>query len=143
MTIKQARSVDERDADLRQALRSLPELKAPPVLLPRVMDMAYGRVGLKSGFWHRWRWLTGTAAAIMTAAIFWRVWQFYETSLVPIVEFMAGVCHTIVVALSGPLIGIGPDGELNGIIFMAAGLLLIMYFTCIGLGTFVYRAIRR
>ncbi|HSW40334.1 MAG TPA: hypothetical protein VLL97_12675 [Acidobacteriota bacterium] len=136
--------MDDRDPALERALKSLPDQTAPPALLPRVMNIACARASRNRALWLQWRWLPATLAAVVAVALSRLGERFYETSLAPMLDRGIAIVSNILSALARPVIETVPYGEFNGFVPVAAVLLpVIMYLTCIGLGSFVYRAVRR
>jgi len=85
----------------------------------------------------------------MLALVAWLLWlgdKFYEAKINPALDYCLGICRTVFSALAGSLIGsnLGFGTEDYRFTLFAAGLLLLaMYITCVGVGSFVYRVVRR
>jgi hypothetical protein len=137
---------------LSRALQSLPERPAPPDLLPQVMArVRAGAAGNESGksWLQRALWLRVAASLLLSAPMLWVFFlgnRFYETDLSPALNRSAAISRTVLGAIASALGGthIVIDADVCRTILLAGGLILIsMYLTCIGVGTFIYRTVRR
>ncbi len=148
----QPQSSGNWDNALDRALKNLPEKPAPATLIPLVMSRIKAPI---EGRWHRrlwWQWpfwLRATSGVLLPALIvgLLSLWsRYYETEMSPAVDRGINVCQTVFYSLASALGGIPFqfDGEFCRIVFLTASLLLLgMYLTCIGVGTFIYRTVRR
>jgi hypothetical protein len=143
------------EAEISRQLKNLPELRAPESLVPGVLAAVERR---SSRPWYRcswWQWPVTLRVASAIALFALLAWlplvggHLWETSLNPVLSRWFGVAQTIAGSLASSLIavfrvksGFGP--ETLRLVFLSASLwLLVMYFTCVGVGTFVYRTVRR
>jgi hypothetical protein len=142
-------SPENWDAALGRALKNLPERQAPATLLPRVMAQAQSRAAEigHQRLWRRWTfWACATASALLLVLGAWLGGQFYENKISPVLVSSVDICRTVFHALAGSLIGKSfvLGDEVYHWALIAGGLLLMaMYITCIGVGSFVYRVVRR
>jgi hypothetical protein len=152
MDRKQHQSSENWDAALERALKSLAERQAPATLLPRVMAQVHVRTAEKwdPQPWRRWTfWAWTTTSMLMISLAAWLLWlggKFYEAKISPALDYGLGICRTVLGALAGSLIGsnFGVGSETYHFTLLAAALLLLaMYVTCVGVGSFVYRVVRR
>lgn len=145
---------DNWNETLSRALRSLPERPAPEALLPRVMEQVRARENARVSdtpyrlFWQRWpAWLRVTASALLAVLAAWIysfVIRFYETDVSSALDRGSAICQTVLCSFAQTLGGTWLGIDLCRIILPAAGLLMLgMYITCIGVGTVLYRAVRR
>jgi len=148
----QQSSLENWDKALNHALKNLPERPAPADLLPQVMArINEGAVEKQNQrLWRLWPlWLRVTVSASSVALMVWLSLlgtRFYEAGLSPALSRIADICRTVFVSLAGSLGGIPfvIDGEVFRILLMIATLYFLgMYLTCIGVGTFIYRTVRR
>jgi hypothetical protein len=146
MNSNKHQSPENWNTALDRALKNLPERPAPASLLPLVMAQVQERAAEK---WH-WRssafWLGALSGTLLLALVSWLGSRFYETSINPVLYQGVGACRTVFNALAGSLIGgsLNVSNETFRFTLIAAGLLLLaMYVTCVGVGSFVYRVVRR
>ncbi len=138
------------DSALERALKDLPERQAPPALLSQIMEQVNEHAVERSHqqVWRR-RWTWAATCALLLAIAIWFSWlggKFYETKINPVLDHCIGICRTIFSAIAGSLIGnnIGFGYEASHFTLIAVSLLLLaMYATCVGVGSFVYRVVRR
>jgi hypothetical protein len=139
---------ENEDAALSRALKNLPERTAPAALLPRVMLQAQERTDKK---WHRrlsprltvW---SGALLLALAGGLSWLCGRFYDANINPVLDHIAGACRTVFSVLVDSLLrgSFGFSEESCRFILIAFSILLpAMYITCIGLGAFVYRVVRR
>lgn len=137
---------------LSRALQNLPERKAPPNLLPQVMARVRAHAAEKESgksWLQRPLWLRVTASVLLSAPMLWFFFlgnRFYETDLSPALNRSAAISRTVLGALASALGGthIVIDADICHTILLAGSLILIsMYLTCIGVGSFIYRTVRR
>jgi hypothetical protein len=148
MNSDQHRSLDKWDAEFRRALKNLPEKPAPSELLPRVMGQVRVRAAEK---WHgRLRlWICAPASVLLISIAAWLSWlggNFYEDSIIPLLDHFSRTCQTIFSALTASLMGnsFGLGAGAYHFALAGAGLLMLaMYATCVGIGSCVYRVVRR
>jgi len=72
--------------------------------------------------------------------------RFYDARMSPALDRGADICRTVFISFASALGGIqiGFDIEACRFILLAVSLLLLgMYVTCIGVGTIIYRTVRR
>jgi hypothetical protein len=142
-------STENWDAALGRALNNLPERQAPATLLPRIMarTQAHAAGNRRQRLWKRWTfWASATASALLLVTGSWLGSQFYENKISPMLAGSVDICRTVFHALAGSLIGsnFGSGAEAYHFALMAGSLfLLIMYITCVGVGSCVYRVVRR
>ena len=150
MNSNQHKSAENWDAALGRALKDLPERQAPSALLSQVMAQVNAHAVERSNqqVWRR-RWTWATTCALLLAIAMWFSWlggKFYETNINPVLDRCIGICRTVFNALVGSLIGnnSGFGCEVSHFTLLAVSLLLLaMYVTCVGVGSFVYRVVRR
>jgi hypothetical protein len=152
MKSDQQQSPENWDAVLQRALKNLPERPAPVTLMPRVMAQVQVRAAekLHQRLWRRRMfWVRATASAMLlatAASLSWLGGKLYETNISPVLDCCVAICRTVFGALAGSLIGnsFSFSTEAYHFTLIAAGLLLLaMYVTCVGVGSFVYRVVRR
>ena len=140
------------DKALDRALKNLPEQTAPVDLIGHVMSQVNARIEEKwyQRLWWRWPlWLRATSSILLLALTVWLPSlgsQYYETNMFPALDRGINVCLMVLGSFKNALGGIpfGFDGEVCRIVFLTASLLLlVMYLTCIGVGTIIYRTVRR
>ena len=134
------------------ALKNLPERSAPADLLPQVMAKIQAqRDGNKPWLlWRHWPlWLRiSSAALVLTFVILLSLVgiRLYESSVIPAFTLVVHTCKTVFDTIAGIFIdnrtGIGRT-VFQYILPAVSFLLLGMYLTFIGLGTFLYRTVRR
>jgi len=148
----QHQQLENWDKELDRALKNLPEQQAPAGLVPSVMSQLNARIEEKwyRRLWWRWPlWLRAASSILMLALAVWLPSlgsRYYETSMIPALDRGISVCKTVFGPVAGALgvIPSGFDGDACRIVLLAAGLLLLMmYLTCIGVGTLIYRTVRR
>jgi hypothetical protein len=137
---------------LDRDLKNLPERPAPADLAARVMSQVNAQVSEKRRRHLRLQlplWLRTTAGVMLLAVIVWLSLigaRFYETRMSPALDRGADICRTVFGSFASALGGIpiGFNVEACRFIFLAVSLLLLgMYVTCIGVGTIIYRTVRR
>jgi hypothetical protein len=140
------------DKALDRALKNLPERPAPADLVSQVMSKVNTNTTMKLSrhLWWRWPlWLRLPAGILLPALIVWLSLlgtRFYETRMSPALSRSVDICRTVFESMTEAFTGIqfGFDGDTYRIIFFAVSLLMLgMYLTCIGVGTFIYRTVRR
>ena len=143
------------EAALNRALKNLPERQAPGTLMPNVMRQIHARAVApqSQGSWWQWplalRVASGVALAALLAGLAWGGGHFWEANASPLLNRSIEVAQTIMGSLAGGMAAIfrvQPDfgAGMQRPIFLAAGLLLLaMYLSCVGIGTFVYRTVRK
>ena len=148
----QQQQLENWDKALDRALKNLPEQPAPAGLIPFVISQLNARIEEKwyQRLWWRWPlWLRATSSILSLSLTVWLLLlgsRYYETSMIPALDRGINVCKTVFSSVASALGGIpcGFDSEVCRIVFLAAGLLLlVMYLTCIGVGTIIYRTVRR
>jgi hypothetical protein len=148
----QHQQLENWDKALDQALKNLPEQPAPADLIPCVISQLNARIEEKwyQRLWWRWPlWLRATSSMLLLALAVWLPSlgsRYYETNMIPALDRSINVCKTVFSSVATALGGIpfGFDDEVCRIVFLTASLLLIvMYLTCIGVGTIIYRTVRR
>jgi hypothetical protein len=148
-------SPERWEAALERALKNLPELEAPPTLMTNVMAQIRARAAQP---WYRqtwWRWpmLLRVASAVAVLALLvllpWFGGHCWETSVSPWLNRWHDVAQTVLGSLANAgeamfhtWSGFGP-GMLRWVLPFISLLLLAMYLACVGIGTFVYRTVRR
>lgn len=140
------------DKALDRALKNLPERPAPADLVSQVMSHVNTNATVKWSrhLWWRWPlWLRLPVGILLPALIVWISLlgtRFYETRLSPALSRSADICRTVLGSMTEAFTGIqfSFDGDTYRIIFCAVSLLMLgTYLTCIGVGTFIYRTVRR
>jgi hypothetical protein len=143
---------EDWDKALDLALKNLPERPAPAGLVAQVMSRVNANATMKWSrhLWWRWPlWLRLPAGILLPALIVWLSvlgTRFYETSMSPALSRCVDICRTVFESMTEAFTGIqfGFDGDTYRIIFFAVSLFMLgMYLTCIGVGTFIYRTVRR
>jgi hypothetical protein len=146
------RSPENWDAVLGQALKNLPDRPAPSTLLPRVMAQVNARAaetGRRPLWDHRKFWTRASASVLLFMVAAWLSWlscRFYETRVSPLLDHCYSICRTVFSASVGSLVAskFGSGFEVYHLALMWAGLLmLVMYATCVCVGSLVYRVVRR
>ena len=149
------KSPEPWEAALNRALKNLPERQAPTALMPNVMRQIHARTvaSQSQGSWWKWplalRVASGVALAVLLAGLAWGGGHFWEACASPFLNRSIEVAQTIMGSLAGGMAAIfrvQPDfgAGMQRPIFLAAGLLLLaMYLSCVGIGTFVYRTVRK
>jgi hypothetical protein len=137
---------------LDHALKNLQEKTAPSDLLPNVMTAIQAREagkGFRQPFAFRPLWLRVTAAILalsFIATLFFLAGKVYEEDIDPAFRIINSACRTVLGSLADILtafpFGIGDD-ILRFLFPVLICLMLTMYLTCIGVGTFIYRTVRR
>lgn len=137
---------------LDRALKDLPERQAPADLIAQVMSSLNTQT---SRGWYKylcWQWplwsriTAGVLLPVLVVWVFLLGTRFYETRIGPVLVRSSEICRivldSVTVALGGILGGL--HGVTLHIIFLVISLVLLgMYLTCIGVGTFIYRTVRR
>ncbi len=140
------------DKALERALKNLPERPAPAGLIPQVMSRVNARFEERwyQRVWWRWPlWLRATSTLLLLVLTVWLPslgTRYFETKVSPALDHAIDFCWRVFGSFASALGGIpfSFDGEACRIVFLIAGLLLLgMYLTCIGVGTFIYRTVRR
>jgi hypothetical protein len=147
---------DNWEAALGRALKNLPERQAPSALLPSVMAQIQAREALQcppDRSWWRWPlWLRVASAAgfiALLALLFLLGGHFWENSVIPLLHHWTAAAQAVLTSLASAAeavfrTGAGTGRALLRWIFVFFSLLLLAsYFTCIGVGTFIYRTIRK
>lgn len=140
------------EEQLDRALKNLPEMTAPTNLTANVMAAIKKRETEKSPnlpfpFGHSWLRVTAVVLAFSLAAYLFFIGQrIYENAIRPAFTLAGSVCRTVIGSFADipaqiPL-AIG-DGALPFLLPILICLMLAMYLTCIGVGTFIYRTVRR
>lgn len=132
------------------ALKNLPEKTAPTHLLPNVMakirtteaEKAFNRPYLSR--LSRLRMSAAILALSMMAYLSFVGERIYENDIIPAFELAGRVCRTVLGSLADipAAFAIG-DETLRFLVPVLICLMLTMYLTCIGVGTFIYRTVRR
>jgi hypothetical protein len=138
--------LEERDETLSRALKNLPDRMAPAALLPLVMTQA--RTNKK---WHlplrlHLTFWSGALLLALVAGLSWFFGRFYEANVNPVFDHVVVACRTVFSVLVGALLRstFGFSAESSRLILPGLCILLsAMYITCVGLGSFVYRVVRR
>jgi hypothetical protein len=143
------------EAALGRALKNLPERPAPDTLMPNVMARIRARAAqpwYRQSWWH-WpaalRVASATVACAVLALLPLAGGHFWETSASPLLNRWLDVAQTVqralVIAADAVFPAswsLGPE-TLRWLIVFAGLLLTAMYLTCIGIGTVVYRTVRK
>jgi hypothetical protein len=148
-------SLDNWEASLGRALKNLPERQAPAALMTNVMARVRARAAERwyQRSWWQWPvWLRAAAAVLLLALLVLLPLlggHFWETSASPLLSRWIGAAQTVLGALASVLdavfrtkLGFGQEA-LRWVFVSASLLLLAMYLTCIGVGTVVYRTVRK
>jgi hypothetical protein len=146
---------EQWETALDRALKKLPECQAPAALMPAVMKQIRARAVEPQSQRSWWQWplalriASGVALTVLLAGLVLFGGHFWETSASPLLNRSIEVAQTITGSLAGGMAAVfrvQPDfgtGTLR-LAFVAVGLLLlVMYLTCIGIGTFVYKTVRK
>jgi hypothetical protein len=144
------------EAALGRALKNLPERPAPAALLPSVMAQIRAREAAQLApdrSWWRWPlWLRVASAVAFIALMALLVClggHFWENSLLPLLQHWSATAQTVLASLGSAAEAIFRTGSGSGQamlrwVFVGFSLILLAtYFTCIGLGTFIYRTVRK
>jgi hypothetical protein len=155
MNLDKHPSPENWEAALGRALKNLPERQAPAMLMTNVMAQVHARAAQsrQQRSWWQWPVALRVASAVLLftllALLSWLGGHFWETSASPLLNRWLGVTQTVLGSLAGTVDvvcrtkpGFGPEA-IRWACVSASLLLLAMYFTCVGVGTFVYRTIRR
>jgi hypothetical protein len=148
-------SPEQWEAALDRALKKLPDRQAPAALMPAVMKQIRASAIEAQPPRSWWQWplalrIASTAALItLLAGLVLFGGHFWENSASPLLNRSIEVGQTIMGSLANGMAAVfrvQPDfgtGTLR-LAFVAVGLLLLaMYLTCIGIGTFVYKTVRK
>jgi hypothetical protein len=151
----QNHSPEKWEAALHRALKNLPERQAPAALMTKVMAQIQPPAAQPRyrGSWWQWplalRAASGVTLIALLAVLVLGGGHFWETSASPLLNRWVEIGQTIMSSLASGMAAVfrvQPDfgsGTLR-LAFVAASLLLLaMYLTCVGIGTFVYRTVRK
>lgn len=143
---------DNWQQQLDRALKHLPEKPAPANLLPNVIaeiQTRETRRGVGQPFYFRHPWLRVSAALLalsLMTALFFAAGRVYENDIIPAFRLVDSACRTVLGSLTDVLaafsFGIGEE-TLRFLFPVLICVMLAMYLTCIGVGTFLYRTVRR
>ena len=143
---------DRWQRNLDHALKHLPEKAAPANLLPNVIAEIQARETRNvfgQPFAFRQPWLRVSAAVLalsLMTAIFFAAGRVYENEIIPAFRLFDSACRTVLGSLVDVLaafsFGIGEE-TLRFLFPVLICVMLAMYLTCIGVGTFIYRTVRR
>jgi hypothetical protein len=148
----QNHSLEQWNRRLDLALKNLPERPAPADLFPQVMAKVQARKEEKQEKrpWRAWpQWLRVTTAALALLLMGYLSvlgFQLYETRVIPVFSQIAQAFLTTCASLSGICSELREtlgSKALHYVLLTVSLLLFGMYLTCLGLGTFIYRTVRR
>jgi len=148
----QNKSMENWNKQLDLALKNLPERFAPADFMLQVMAKIQSQDAkkLKKQSWRQYPlWLriaSTSSVAVLIVLLSVMGIRLYETNVIPALSLFVQLFKTVLSALAGVLLenktvfGI----ELFQYILPAISFLILgMYLTCIGAGTFLYRTVRR
>lgn len=137
---------------LDRALKNLPEKTAPSNLIPNVMaEIRTGETGISLirpfPYGHSELRFSAVILALSLAAYLSFIGgRIYENAVAPALRFASSICRTVLGSLADILgeIPFGIGDEVPRFLFpVLICVMLAMYLTCIGVGTFIYRTVRR
>lgn len=143
---------DSWQADLDRALKNLPEKTAPSNLLPNVMAEIRKREvgkGFRHSFHFGYSWLRASVAVFALSLITYLSFiggRVYDNHIAPAVNLAGGTFRTLLGSLADLLSEIPFAAGDEVLRFLIPGLIFVMlamYLACIGVGTFIYRTVRR
>jgi len=150
------RSPESWEAALSRALKHLPDRPAPVALLAAVMAQIRLREALQfppDHSWWRWPLWLRVASAVGLAALLTALallgGHLWQNSVNPQLHQWTAAGQTVLTSLASAveaIFRIQPGTGhtlLRWIVVSGSLLLLATYFTCVGLGTFIYRTVRR
>lgn len=155
MNSPQPPPLENWEAVLDRAIKKLPERQAPASLMPVVMARIQSRSALP---WHRLPWLqwplalraaSAVAMGVLLAVLLGLAGQFWKADVSPWLDPWRHLAQTVCTAFAAALdsiLGVQPGAGCGAVrlVLLVVGLLLFaMYLTCIGVGTVVYRTVRK